>query len=569
MSMKIKKFKRGWIGGKTSLYVTSPYGVVRKKKHSKTIRRHNGIDIGIPVGTPIYAPVSGTLKCKFQDKKAGLYVTISAGEFLFMFMHLSKSVLSKNQSKFVKEGDLIGYSGGKVGDINSGSSTGPHLHFEIRNKTSSFNPVYWMSDNLIGNVRRNIYNNENIEIPIISANEKSEDVFLEISSSDLYNDSEYDISDFVDESATEKEHDIETELKDGLAAGIWQITKLLIDSDVANLRIHDAATSVQAGSLITFFNKMCQQPLVEFMGDTYGDQYFFIARKPPFDRNGMLKTMISQGLFKKSSEEGDYDLPTNNGRDANPYEIYYDDIISSNLSFNNIGIYSWYQYIPVYELGSPAELQYIIPAVMFPEYASIWGSRDLSIRSQYRSFLDHNIADEINESGKSSKGDFEVRNSIHDLKYLIECNAYNPFVRNGTITIMGNRRIKRGMFIRIHWKDFSEVFYVDSVSNNYNISVGGSNRTTTINVSHGMIDDYIFGNNIVKTNLENGEDKSLNISYFNIIDFGEYDKFKDKITMDNWTNIISRWKVNVDVFSFFLRKLQLITKTSSEVVEIK
>lgn len=564
--IKIKKFKRGWLGGKTSLYVTSPYGITRNLSIYKKARRHNGIDFGIPVGTPIYAPVSGTLSCKFNKGGFGLYVTIYSGGFSFIFAHLSKSKLSKGESKFVKEGEIIGYSGGKVGDPNSGSSTGAHLHFEIRkgngsSSASSMNPIYWMSDKLTGKVKQNEYNSESIAIPLITSNEQYEGSFVYVTDDKINSDNEMDISDSVDESATEKEPEIEMELKEGLAAGIWQITKLLIDNNVANLRIHDAATSVQAGSLLSFFNKMCQQPLVEFMGDTHGDQYYFIARKPPFDREGMLKTMITQGLFKESDKKYESNYIFNS-----PYEIVEEDLISSNLSFNTQGIYSWYQFIPIYELGSPSELQYIIPAVLFPEYASIWGSRDLSIRSQYRSFLDPNIVDEINESGKSSMGDSEVRNSIHDLKYLIECNAYNPFVRNGTITLMGNRKIKRGMFIRVHWRDFSEVFYVESVANSYNVTVGGANRTTTITVSHGMVDDYMFGDTSVnfKTNA-NGNDISDVISYFNIIDFGEYEKYKEKMTMDSWANIISSWKVNKDVFLFFLRKLQMITKTTGNV----
>ena len=48
------------------------------------------------------------------------------------------------------------------------------------------------------------------------------------------------------------------------------------------------------------------------------------------------------------------------------------------------------------------------------------------------------------------------------------------------------------------------------------------------------------------------------ISYFNIINFGDYENSKDKITMDSWMNIISSWKVNIDIFRFFLRKMQFM-----------
>ena len=54
---QIKKFKRGWIGGKTRLIVSSPFGVWRKLPHYKEKRKHNGIDIAINQGTPIYSPL--------------------------------------------------------------------------------------------------------------------------------------------------------------------------------------------------------------------------------------------------------------------------------------------------------------------------------------------------------------------------------------------------------------------------------------------------------------------------------------------------------------------------------
>lgn len=292
---KIKKFKRGWIGGKTRLIVSSPFGVWRKLPIYKgKKRKHNGIDIAIPQGTAIYSPVSGTLKCLFQKNGAGLYLTIIQDNIKFFFMHMSKTVIPVNGSKVVKEGDLIGYSGGKRGDKNSGGSTGPHLHFETRrspySKSNVFNPVVFFSDTLIDR-GGNSYSKEVRSIPVISSNEEYEEQFVEINRME----SENETPDVSDENAIEIEETMEKEVKTGLASGIWQITKLLMDGSVADLRLHDVATSIQAGSLMSFFNKVCQQPFVEFMGDTFGDQYYFIVRKPPFDKDGMLKTLISQG----------------------------------------------------------------------------------------------------------------------------------------------------------------------------------------------------------------------------------------------------------------------------------
>ena len=557
---KIKKFKRGWIGGKTRLIVSSPFGVWRKLPHYKEKRRHNGIDINISQGTPLYAPVGGTLKCSFEEKGAGLYLTIVSDDIKFFFMHMSKTVVSVNGSKVVKEGDLIGYSGGAKGDKNAGGSTGPHLHFEARQKpygkSKAFNPIIFFSDTLIDR-NGNAYSKEVQSIPLISSQEEYEEQYVEINRTEV----DEETPDISDENAIEIEETMEKELKTGLASGIWQITKLLMDGSVADLRLHDAATSIQAGSLMSFFNKICQQPFVEFMGDTFGDQYYFIVRKPPFDKEGMLKTLISQGLRKSENTYVEF------GQSI--YDISTEDIINTNLSFDSQNVYSWYQFYPVYEMGAANELKYIIPAVLFPEYAAIYGSRDLSIQSQYRSFNKAFIKDELNEKNKSQQGDAEVRHSIHDLKYIIECNAYNPFTRSGTIQIAGNRRIKRGVFIRIQAfnSDSPEIFYVDAVSHDYSVTSAGVNRTTTLSVSHGMIEKYMFEGEYLPKYTDSGKYIPEGISYFNVINFGDYENSKDKITMDSWMDIISSWKVNIDIFRFFLRKMQFMNISGQAVIK--
>lgn len=557
---KIKKFKRGWIGGKTRLIVSSPFGVWRKLPHYKEKRKHNGIDINISQGTPLYAPVSGTLKCSFEEKGAGLHLTIVSDDIKFFFMHMSKTVVSVNGSKVVKEGDLIGYSGGAKGDKNAGGSTGPHLHFEARqkpySKSKAFNPIVFFSDTLVDR-NGNTYSKETQSIPLISSQEEYEEQYVEINRTEV----DEETPDISDENAIEIEETMEKELKTGLASGIWQITKLLMDGGVADLRLHDAATSIQAGSLMSFFNKICQQPFVEFMGDTFGDQYYFIVRKPPFDKEGMLKTLISQGLRKSENTYVEF------GQSI--YDINTEDIINTNLSFDSQNVYSWYQFYPVYEMGVANELKYIIPAVLFPEYAAIYGSRDLSIQSQYRSFNKAFIKDELNEKNKSQQGDAEVRHSIHDLKYIIECNAYNPFTRSGTIQIAGNRRIKRGVFIRIQAfnSDSPEIFYVDAVSHDYSVTSAGVNRTTTLSVSHGMIEKYMFEGEYLPKYTDSGKYIPEGISYFNVINFGDYENSKDKITMDSWMDIISSWKVNIDIFRFFLRKMQFMNISGQAVIK--
>lgn len=580
-NVNIKRLKRGWVGGKTELRISSPFGVWRKMPWYKKARKHNGIDISIPVGTPIYSPVDGTASCKFQDGGAGLYISINSKGAEYMFMHLSKSSISKGSSRSVKVGTLLGYSGGAKNDKNSGGSTGPHLHFEVRtkygDKSSAINPVRIMSEKLVGKVKQNTIADENIIIPKYDEPDQPNpeeliDYDIVITQENQDEDNNQDVSDMTDWSETEDEECTEVELKEGYAAGIWQIIKMVMDSDVANLRLHDAATSVQAGTLISFFNKICQKPFVEFSGDTFGDQYYFIIRKPPFDREGMMKTMVAQGLYKDNTEAETDECDTDNDETLGDevYVIHENDIINSSLSFNNQGIYSWYQFFPMYEMGAQSELQYIVPAVLFPEYASIYGSRELIVRSQYRNFISPDINDNVKNGEPSLRGDCEVRHSIHDLHYIIESNAYAPFVRNGTIQITGNRKMKRGMFIRVIWDSIgiNEIFYIESVSNNYSVNTSGVERTTNLTLSHGMVEQYIFNTEEKINSITNskGEDISDAISYFNIINFGDYEQNKENITMDKWSEIISSWKVNIDVFKFFLRKHQFISSLLTNVV---
>ena len=87
---------------------------------------HNGIDFACPTGTPIYATHSGIVTVERKTTGYGFAVRIDNTEVQVIFAHLSKI--------FVKNGDVIN-KGDKVGDSgNTGNSTGPHLHYGMREK---------------------------------------------------------------------------------------------------------------------------------------------------------------------------------------------------------------------------------------------------------------------------------------------------------------------------------------------------------------------------------------------------------------------------------------------------
>lgn len=89
--------------------------------------RHYGIDLGIPSGTTIHAPTSGTVSQQY-NYGGGIVARLISGKIAQYFLHLSK-VLKKGP---VKQGDAIAKSG------NSGAwTTGDHLHYQVENPASS------------------------------------------------------------------------------------------------------------------------------------------------------------------------------------------------------------------------------------------------------------------------------------------------------------------------------------------------------------------------------------------------------------------------------------------------
>ena len=87
---------------------------------------HNGIDFGVPIGTPVRAAADGKVIAVGDDPQGyGLYVKIQHNNFQTLYAHLSINQAVRI-GQMVKAGDVIGMSG------STGYSTGPHLHFELR-----------------------------------------------------------------------------------------------------------------------------------------------------------------------------------------------------------------------------------------------------------------------------------------------------------------------------------------------------------------------------------------------------------------------------------------------------
>lgn len=107
--------------------ITQAYGV-----QSVTGKRHMGIDWALPMGTPVFAAADGMVTFAGKDTTGyGNCVIIRHGDGSgTVYAHLD-SLMVKEQH-FIIAGIGIGFSG------NTGTSTGPHLHFEYRRKAKDY-----------------------------------------------------------------------------------------------------------------------------------------------------------------------------------------------------------------------------------------------------------------------------------------------------------------------------------------------------------------------------------------------------------------------------------------------
>lgn len=111
----------------TATRVTSKFG----PRHG---RRHQGIDIGLPTGSPLYAVFDGKVRVATTMHGYGKIMILRHNNGLETFYgHMSSFNLKPGD--VVHAGDIIGKSG------NTGRSTGPHLHFEVRYKGFALDPV--------------------------------------------------------------------------------------------------------------------------------------------------------------------------------------------------------------------------------------------------------------------------------------------------------------------------------------------------------------------------------------------------------------------------------------------
>ena len=122
--------------------VYSPFGPRRR-------RRHQGVDLPLHTGDPVYAAFDGKVRLSKYHRGYGNLVIIRHDNGLETFYgHLSRREVEPGD--WVRAGQVIGLGG------STGRSTGPHLHFETRYQGFAFDPQ-WLIDFESGDLRKRVF----------------------------------------------------------------------------------------------------------------------------------------------------------------------------------------------------------------------------------------------------------------------------------------------------------------------------------------------------------------------------------------------------------------------------
>ena len=114
--------------------------VTRGQTADSTDEAHPGVDVAVPIGTLVRATAGGTVLQTGSEREYGFYVLIQhPSGYQSMYGHLSRVVAVQGSRALA--GEVIGRSG------NTGRSSAPHLHFEIRRNGVSIDPLTLVREN--------------------------------------------------------------------------------------------------------------------------------------------------------------------------------------------------------------------------------------------------------------------------------------------------------------------------------------------------------------------------------------------------------------------------------------
>ncbi|MCM3174196.1 peptidoglycan DD-metalloendopeptidase family protein [Paenibacillus sp. MER 99-2] len=128
-------FSRPVSGGR----ISSPFGPRTHPITGVVGKMHNGVDFAVPVGTSVHAASGGIVIMAEWYSGYGYTVIVDHGGGLWtLYGHLREGGFKVSKGDTVSKGDVIAESG------NTGNSTGPHLHFEVRDNGTAVNPMNYL-----------------------------------------------------------------------------------------------------------------------------------------------------------------------------------------------------------------------------------------------------------------------------------------------------------------------------------------------------------------------------------------------------------------------------------------
>jgi len=253
--------------------------------------------------------------------------------------------------------------------------------------------------------------------------------------------------------------------KTSVAPGIWRCVRLLVDPELANRHIINSSIATAQGSIQSFIQKVCQDPFAQFFGQTWGDKFYFVARKPPTTLEAFLS-------YERAGLVVDVE-----SKDVAEYEFGFSESDGSN----------WYYVEQANSImqsgGQSSDAIAFLPSGFIERQAKRYG---VKVKHEVSNYVGMRFF-----GGDASDEDLEAfrKQASEDMNYVMESNAGLPYMRKGTFITLSNRRIRSGMFIR--FKLTGEVGYVTSTSNVANDRNGDTNRATIVNVERMMVRDHL------------------------------------------------------------------------------
>jgi hypothetical protein len=126
----------GWRSPVPLARIASRFNPQRMHPVLHVIMPHNGVDFAAPIGTPVYASASGTVKSVGDSGPCGNMVQIEhTGGLVSCYCHMSRFAAGLHAGQHVETRQLVGYVG------QTGRATGPHLHFAVKRGETFIDPL--------------------------------------------------------------------------------------------------------------------------------------------------------------------------------------------------------------------------------------------------------------------------------------------------------------------------------------------------------------------------------------------------------------------------------------------